>query len=118
MIRAGIFNPSEIHITEIFQMAVMMNEILMMEDDNYVVSGLVNVVDMKGIKAMHFAQFTPRVIEKILFVTQEALPSRQRGFHFLNLPLGFNAALTLFKNLFNAKNQSRTNQSLVVSIDR
>jgi len=109
LVRAGAFNPSEIHISEIFQMAVMMNEIMMLEDDNYVVAGLVNIIDMKGVRATHFAQFTPRTIEKILFVTQEALPSRQRGFHFLNLPLGFNTALTLFKNLFNSRNALRAN---------
>lgn len=111
LIRAGMYDPSLVHISEVFQMAMMMNEMLLLEDDNYVVSGLLNIVDMRGIKAMHLAHFTPRMIEKILYVTQEALPIRQRGFHFLNLPLGFNAAFTLFKNLFNARNAARTKDS-------
>lgn len=111
LIRAGMFNPSEIHISEVFQMAMMMNEILLLEDDNFVVSGLVNIIDMRGIRAMHLAQFTPKMIEKTLYITQEALPIRQRGFHFLNLPLGFNTAFTLFKSLFNAKNAARLKDS-------
>lgn len=111
LIRAGVFNPSEVHISEVFQMAMMMNEILLLEDDNFVVSGLINIIDMRGIRAMHLTQFTPRMIEKILFLTQEALPIRQRGFHFLNLPLGFNTAFTLFKSLFNSRNSARSKDS-------
>lgn len=111
LIRAGAYNPSEVHISEVFQMAMMMNEILLLEDDNYVVSGLINIVDMSGIRTMHLTQFTPRMIEKIMFLTQEALPIRQRGFHFVNLPLGFNTAFTLFKSLFNARNAVRAKDS-------
>lgn len=41
IIRACHYDPSDIHITEIFQMATIMYQILLMEDDNFVISGLV-----------------------------------------------------------------------------
>lgn len=44
VIRAGHYNPDNTHITEIFQMAVMMYAIMLLEDDNFVVSGLVRIL--------------------------------------------------------------------------
>uniref|UniRef100_A0A336LY11 CSON007324 protein n=1 Tax=Culicoides sonorensis TaxID=179676 RepID=A0A336LY11_CULSO len=111
IIRAGLFNPETVHITEVFQMAVMMYAIMLLEDDNFVVSGLVNIVDMKGISPMQMSQFTPKLIEKLIFITQDALPVRQRAFHFLNLPPGLTTVLNMFKNLMNAKNKGRYKDS-------
>ncbi|XP_063700188.1 alpha-tocopherol transfer protein-like [Culicoides brevitarsis] len=111
IIRAGHYNPETTHITEIFQMAVMMYAIMLLEDDNFVVSGLVNIIDLKGLKASQMAQFTPKLIEKLIFVTQDALPVRQRAFHFLNLPPGLGTMLNMFKNLMNARNRHRFKES-------
>lgn len=66
---------------------------------------------MKGIKAAQMAQFTPKLIEKLIFITQDALPVRQRAFHFLNLPPGLGTMLNMFKNLMNTRNKSRTKDS-------
>lgn len=57
------------------------------------------------------SQFTPKIIEKLIFVTQDALPVRQRAFHFLNLPPGLGTMLNMFKNLMNARNKKRFNES-------
>lgn len=66
---------------------------------------------MKGIRAAQMSQFTPKIIEKLLFVTQDALPVRQRAFHFLNLPPGLGTMLNMFKNLMNVRNKKRFNES-------
>lgn len=44
IIRAGHYNPDTTHIVDIFQMAVMMYAIMLLEDDNFVVSGLVSLL--------------------------------------------------------------------------
>lgn len=116
IVRTSIYDADKFHIIDIFQMAMMMNEILMLEDDNFVIAGLLNIVDMVGVKASQFSQFTPRIVEKIMFVTQEALPVRQRGFHFLNLPVGGYTALNMIKSIFNAKNKARAEESMIVRI--
>lgn len=66
---------------------------------------------MKGIRAAQMSQFTPKLIEKLIFVTQDALPVRQRAFHFLNLPPGLGTMLNMFKNLMNARNKNRFKES-------
>lgn len=44
IIRAGHYNPDTTHITDVFQMAVLMYAIMLLEDDNFVVSGLVSLL--------------------------------------------------------------------------
>lgn len=68
---------------------------------------------MSGIKAGQLTQFSPRLIEKLIFITQDALPIRQRAFHFINLPPGMTTFLNLFKNLLNKRNENRAQDSIL-----
>lgn len=62
---------------------------------------------MTGYKLNQMSQFTPKLIEKLVFVTQDSLPVRQKAFHFINLPPGVTTFLSMFKNLLSNKNQNR-----------
>lgn len=68
---------------------------------------------MNGIKAGQLTQFSPKLIEKLIFITQDALPVRQRAFHFINLPPGMTTFLNLFKSLLNKRNENRAQDSIL-----
>lgn len=101
---------------EIMRMAVMMAEIMLVEDDNHTVAGLINIVDMIGASKSlgYVAQFTPTLIKHMAYVMQEAQPTRLKGMHFLNPPPTFDSVFQFFKTLFNKKNSERLDESKLI----
>lgn len=116
LIRSCCFDHNKVHIREIMRMAVMMSEIMLMEDDNLTVAGLINIIDMIGASKTlgYVAQFTPTLIKNFAYVTQEAQPIRLKGMHFLNPPPTFDSVFQFFKTLFNKKNSERLDETKLV----
>lgn len=85
----------------------MIQDILMREDDNYMVAGQVPILDCAGVTMAHFKQFNPTFIKKITLLTQDASPTRQKGFHFINTPRGFDTVFNVFKSFINDKNKTK-----------
>lgn len=85
----------------------MIQDILMREDDNYMVAGQIGVLDCSGVTLAHFKQFNPSFVKKITLMSQEASPTRQKGFHFINTPFGFDTVFNIFKTFINAKNKTK-----------
>lgn len=85
----------------------MIQDILMREDDNYMVAGQVPILDCAGVTMAHFKQFNPTFIKKITLMSQDASPTRQKGFHFINTPFGFDSVFNVFKSFINAKNKTK-----------
>lgn len=55
----------------------------------------------------HFLQFTPTFAKKMTTLSQEASPLRQKGFHYIHTPAGFETIFNLFKGFMNEKNKKR-----------
>lgn len=85
----------------------MIQDILMREDDNYMIAGQIGVLDCSGVTMAHFKQFNPTFIKKITLMSQEASPTRQKGFHFINTPFGFDSVFNVFKGFINDKNKTK-----------
>lgn len=79
----------------------------MNEDDNYVVAGQIGILDCANVTMAHFMQFNPTFIKKITIMSQEASPTRQKGFHFINTPRGFESVFNVFKSFINDKNKTK-----------
>lgn len=99
------------------RMACMINDLLMLDDDQFTVCGLINIIDMVGASKSlaYIGQFTPQVVKSVSYATQDALPVRTKGIHFLNPPPTFDTVFGFFKGMFNKKNASRADKGLVVS---
>lgn len=76
-------------------------------DDNYVVAGQIGILDCANVTMAHFMQFNPTFIKKITIMSQEASPTRQKGFHFINTPRGFESVFNVFKSFINDKNKTK-----------
>uniref|UniRef100_A0A336LTX9 CSON004507 protein n=1 Tax=Culicoides sonorensis TaxID=179676 RepID=A0A336LTX9_CULSO len=116
LIRSCSFDHTKVHIREIMRMACMMSEIMLIEDDNFIVAGLINVIDMVGASKSlgYVGQFTPTLIKHIAYVTQDAMPVRLKQMHFLNPPPTFDSVFQFFKTLFNKKNSERAEDTKLV----
>lgn len=79
----------------------------MREDDNYMIAGQIGILDCSGVTMAHFRQFNPTFIKKITMLTQDASPTRQKGFHFINTPFGFESIFNIFKSFINDKNKTK-----------
>lgn len=85
----------------------MLGEIQFREDDNAMVMGFLEVIDLKGVSAGHIFQFDAVLVKKLAVLGDKAWPYRPKGFHFVNAPSGTEKILTLAKSLMSEKIKQR-----------
>lgn len=107
LIRPGAYDANAFSLPEVFKISNMIQDCLMREDDNYMIAGQIGVLDCSGVTMAHFMQFNPTFIKKITLMSQEASPTRQKGFHFINTPFGFDSVFNVFKGFINDKNKTK-----------
>lgn len=86
------------------KVANMICDILLLEDDNFVIAGNTAIIDFKGVTSAHLMQLNPAMVKKLAMINQEASPLRQKSFHVLNTPPGFDVVFNLFKSIMTSKN--------------
>ncbi|XP_037952690.1 retinol-binding protein pinta-like [Teleopsis dalmanni] len=111
IIRAGSYDTKIFKFADIIRVGTMFGEILMIEDDNASVSGYIEIMDMNNVTAAHFFQLKPDLLRKFSVFADEAMPTRQRGTHFINVPPPFEKGFSTLKNFFPAKMLSRISVS-------
>lgn len=94
----GRYNPKEFHIVDIFKMYVLFTDYLLIEDDNFIVGGLIAILDLTNVTPEHFSQFKPEFVKKMTFLCQHSSPVRPKGFHYINTPDGFEFVFNMFKS--------------------
>ncbi|XP_058830845.1 retinol-binding protein pinta-like [Topomyia yanbarensis] len=107
LIRPAAYDPSCFTIEEVIRISTMANDIMMIEDDNFVIAGQIGILDLANVTMAHFLQFTPSFVKKMTMMSQEASPLRQKGFHYINTPHGFEVVFNMFKTFMSEKNKSR-----------
>lgn len=85
----------------------MFGEILTIEDDNSTVSGYTEIMDMSNVSPHHFLQLKPDLLRKCSIFAEEAMPMRQRGTHFINVPAAFEKGFRTLSTFFPEKMLSR-----------
>ncbi|XP_059608032.1 uncharacterized protein LOC132255878 [Phlebotomus argentipes] len=95
--RISVFDPNKFTIYEMLKVASMINDIAIMEDDNCVVAGHVDIIDLKGMTTAHYMTFTPTVLKKLIMIAQQATPLHQKEIHYLNLPSSMMTLFNMFK---------------------
>ncbi|XP_031627386.1 retinol-binding protein pinta-like isoform X2 [Contarinia nasturtii] len=98
LIRPGAYNPEEFDIVDVFKMYILLTDFLLMEDDNFVVSGQVGILDLTNVTSAHFDQFKPDIVKKMTYLCQDSLPVKPMGFHYVCCPDGFEFIFNLFKS--------------------
>ncbi|XP_052894549.1 alpha-tocopherol transfer protein-like [Anopheles moucheti] len=107
LIRVGCFQVSSCTFADIMKVGTMINDIVMREDDQMVICGMVIIIDLKGVTASHLMHFEVELLKKVAILNQDASPLRMQGIHILNPPPGAQTALNIFNGLLSEKNQHK-----------
>lgn len=107
LIRPGAYDPSVNSVQDIMKVAAMISEMMMMEDDNFVIAGQIGILDFSGVSMSHFVQFNPMFIKKVTMLQQDATPVRVKGQHFVNMPTIALTVFNIFQSFSNEKNKKR-----------
>lgn len=109
LIRPGIYDPKKYAFNEVIKMAGAVTDIMMVEDDNCIVSGTVGILDLANVTMDHFLQFDLSLMKKMTVLSQEGQPFRQKGFHYINAPSTFESIFNILKGFMSEKNKQRVN---------
>lgn len=74
------------------------------------------ILDLQNVTISHLFQFTPGFFKKISVVNQDASPLRQKGFHYINTPVGFDRVFNIFKSFITEKNKQRVRSIEIVHL--
>ncbi|EDW37337.1 GL26205 [Drosophila persimilis] len=111
IIRAGSYDTSKYKFQDIIRLGSMFGEIMMFEDENATISGYVEIMDMTGVTGSHLFALQPQLLSKFSTYADEAMPTRQKGIHFINVPSAFETGFNSLRSFFPAKIKSRISVS-------
>lgn len=107
LIRLGGFDTSQVQATDIFTTYTLIVDILVNEDDNFIIAGVNGIVDMRKGNLEHYTHFSPNLIKKIMKCLQTAYPVRPKGLFFINAPSFFEMVHNLFRPFLTEKLKER-----------
>ncbi|XP_061392749.1 alpha-tocopherol transfer protein-like [Musca vetustissima] len=107
LVRNGAYDPSQVSFGEVAQLRQLISDIVMMEDDYAVISGIIFIMDFSQVGASHLFQVSPSVMRKVSQYSEQALPFRIKASHFIDTPSGFEPVFNLIKPLLPEKIQNR-----------
>lgn len=110
IIRAGSYDINKFKFQDIIRVGSMFGEIMMMEDDNATVSGYFEIMDMTGIGAANLFALQPQLLRKFSAYADEAMPTRQKGIQFINVPAAFESGFNSLRSFFPVKIKSRVSR--------
>ncbi|XP_034828357.1 alpha-tocopherol transfer protein-like [Maniola hyperantus] len=107
--RLNIVESSNNRLIDVFKVTFMIIEILILEDDNFVIAGKDLVVDLNGVGIRTFSQFTPAVAKQTAAISEKALPVRLNSSHLLNTSTAFESVYSMFRMILSEKWKKRFN---------
>ncbi|XP_075166382.1 alpha-tocopherol transfer protein-like isoform X2 [Haematobia irritans] len=105
--RYGYYDTDKFGLADVVKLSTMMGEIQFREDDNAMVMGFVEIIDLKDVTASHIFQFDAVLVKKLAVLGDKAWPYRPKGFHFVNAPSGTEKLLAIAKSLMSEKIKKR-----------
>lgn len=105
--RYGKYDAKKYTIADVVSVSTMIGEIQFLEDDNAMVCGFIEIIDLKGVGAGHVFQFDAVLVKKLAVLGDKAWPYRPKGFHFVNAPAGTDKLISIAKNLMSPKIRDR-----------
>ncbi|CAK1549780.1 unnamed protein product [Leptosia nina] len=96
-----------IPVEDLMKVAFMIVEILIRDDDNFIISGEEVIVDLKNMGIAALSLWTPAMAKKVVTSFEKALPVRLKNIHILNPPPGLETVLNFVKAFMSEKLQRR-----------
>lgn len=103
----GSLDPAVYPIDEVFKVIFMVGDLMMEEDDQMIVAGQVNIVDLKKATLAHFIHFTPAMMKKMTTLMEQGSPFRLKAIHYVNVPPFFEKIFNMVRSFLNEKMRAR-----------
>ncbi|KAK4876425.1 hypothetical protein RN001_012847 [Aquatica leii] len=100
-------NNEELLVINMIKLTLMILDILINEDDNFVVGGHVVLQDFKSVTLHHLTEISPNRAKNIMNCFQHAYPTRPKQFHYINTPTFFPTLYGLVKHFMTEKIKNR-----------
>lgn len=107
MTRLGAASPKEYSFIELMQIQFRTFDIEMMEDDNAIIAGVININECKGLPLGYILQNEPALLKKIAVYVEKGMPARVKGVHMINVPKEAVAVINLIKSFMPKKIRER-----------
>ena len=104
--RLGGYNYSKYDFISVMKVTYLMADWCMNNSDVTIISGHINVVDLRGCGISLMTQITPTLIKKLSSLL-EPFPVRIKAIHLVNPPIGIETAFKLFMSVCHEKLRSR-----------
>ncbi|XP_031343447.1 retinol-binding protein pinta-like isoform X2 [Photinus pyralis] len=101
-------DPNTMNFTNLFKVNYMLLDILLREDDNAIVSGIIAWVYYKKMPPKYAVQMTPTDLHKYSMITIKGYPLRHRGTYHTHLPTLFQVLYDSITVIFPKKTQERS----------
>ncbi|XP_047544418.1 alpha-tocopherol transfer protein-like isoform X1 [Vanessa atalanta] len=101
------FDSSKYRFVDVLKVCFMIIEILILEDDNFIIAGEDLLVDGTGLDLTTLSQWTPALAKKCVTIFMKALPVRLKSSHLFNMSPGYETAYNLFKIFLSEKLKNR-----------
>lgn len=107
LFRLGICDPDTMPLVNLLKIYFMTIEILMCEDDNFTVSGMIGITDYKDVSLKCILQCTPGIAQKTALCFQNKYPVRLKGIRFINTSSALERLYQSAKTFMTAKIKRR-----------
>ncbi|XP_071443193.1 retinol-binding protein pinta-like [Hetaerina americana] len=107
LVRMGIQNPNETHMSDIIKVNLMTMDYMVMKDDRFTVAGVVSVLDSSKFTLSHAAQMTPTMIKQVMKCSEDGYPVRPKGVNYIHASSTFETIFNLLKAFSKEKLQNR-----------
>lgn len=104
--RLGGYDYNKYDFLSVMKVTYLMADWCMINSDVTIITGHINVVDLKGCGLSLLSQITPTVIKK-LSTLLEPFPVRIKAIHLVNPPKGIDTAFKMFMSVCHEKLRSR-----------
>lgn len=107
LIRPGCYSPREFTPADLIKIHTMIADVLIRDNDNFVIGGEVVLYDFLNAGWSHIIAFDVTSLKNLIAIVEDAMPIRMKGIHFYRPPTGFETFVNLVKSLLNEKNKDR-----------
>lgn len=107
------FDPKQFRLLELFRFQWYLMDWQIYNDDNCVISGYIEIIDLSKLSLSFLTQFEPMLMKKMGVFAEKAAPMRLKGVHLVNCPKEAQAVLSLVRSLMSEKLQKRVCLSLI-----
>lgn len=94
-------------MNELFRYQSLMMYAQIYDDDNFIISGYLQIIDLSKLNLAFLTQFDPILVKKLGVYADKAAPMRMKGVHFINCPKEAQAILSIARSLMSEKLQKR-----------